>query len=107
MNKVICDICGTSYPDTATNCPICGFERDQMLSVLDEDIFLAEESVEEAPAAVKGGRFSHSNVRKRNNGAAPAPDPEDEDFSSLQENDYYTESSNQFFNADSTGNIGI
>ena len=79
MNKVICDICGTSYPDTATNCPICGFERDQKLSVLDEDIFLEEETVEEAPAAVKGGRFSHSNVRKRNNGAAPAPKPEDED----------------------------
>ena len=50
MNKVICDICGTSYPDTATNCPICGFERDQKLSVLDEDIFLEEETVEEAPA---------------------------------------------------------
>ena len=63
MNKVICDICGTSYPDTATNCPICGFERDQKLSVLDEDIFLEEETVEEAPAAVKGGRFSHSTVR--------------------------------------------
>ena len=24
MNKVICDICGTAYPETATQCPICG-----------------------------------------------------------------------------------
>ena len=38
---------------------------------------------------------------------ARLPDPEDEDFTSLSENDYYTESSNQFFNADSTGNIGL
>ncbi len=38
---------------------------------------------------------------------ARLPDPEDEDFTSLEENDYYTESSNQFFNADSTGNIGL
>lgn len=28
MSKVICDICGTSYPDTADRCPICGYSRD-------------------------------------------------------------------------------
>ena len=28
MNKVICDICGTSYPDTADRCPICGYAKD-------------------------------------------------------------------------------
>lgn len=31
---------------------------------------------------------------------ARLPDPEDEDFTSLEPNDYYTESSNNFFNAD-------
>lgn len=36
---------------------------------------------------------------------ARLPDPEDEDFTSLEENDYYTESSNQFFNADSSTNV--
>lgn len=35
---------------------------------------------------------------------ARLPDPEDEDFTSLETNDYYTESSNNFFNADSTKN---
>lgn len=35
---------------------------------------------------------------------ARLPDPEDEDFTSLEVNDYYTESSNNFFNADSTKN---
>lgn len=28
MSKVICDICGTSYQDTAECCPICGCSRD-------------------------------------------------------------------------------
>ncbi|MDD6278953.1 MAG: zinc-ribbon domain-containing protein [Ruminococcus sp.] len=32
---------------------------------------------------------------------ARLPDPEDEDFTSLEPNDYYTESSGNFFNADS------
>ena len=27
MSKIICDICGTSYPETATQCPICGCVR--------------------------------------------------------------------------------
>lgn len=28
MNKVICDICGTSYPEEAEACPICGSSRE-------------------------------------------------------------------------------
>lgn len=28
MGKIICDICGTVYPDTAEACPICGYSRD-------------------------------------------------------------------------------
>ena len=24
MNKIICDVCGTDYPETAAQCPICG-----------------------------------------------------------------------------------
>ncbi len=35
---------------------------------------------------------------------ARLPDIEDEDFMSLEPNDYYTESSNNFFNADSNKN---
>ena len=27
MNKVICEICGTSYPETARECPICGYTQ--------------------------------------------------------------------------------
>ena len=28
MNKIICDICGSTYPETASCCPICGSSRE-------------------------------------------------------------------------------
>lgn len=50
MSKIICDICGTKYPDTAEQCPICGysntFSADE--AEFDEDIF--NEIMEEAKA---------------------------------------------------------
>lgn len=45
MSKIICDICGTSYPDTAECCPICGCSRDGAGSLLEND--LLEETVDE------------------------------------------------------------
>ncbi len=62
MSKLICDICGTSYPDTATQCPICGCVRQaESTAVTDSD------PENRGYTYVKGGRFSKSNVRKRNN----------------------------------------
>lgn len=67
MSKVICDICGTSFPETATHCPICGCVRPaESVAVADA----AEESAEYT--YVKGGRFSKANVRKRNLAAQAA-----------------------------------
>lgn len=43
MNKIICDICGTSYQDTADQCPICGCSRDAAVSLLGEDLIADEE----------------------------------------------------------------
>lgn len=84
MNKVICDICGTTYPETAEQCPICGFARDMGAAAE------VEVPVEEIPQAmparnqVKGGRFSQANVRKRNNSTpryqAQLVDDEDDSF---------------------------
>ena len=28
MSKIICEICGTTYPETASHCPICGCSKD-------------------------------------------------------------------------------
>ena len=61
MSKIICDVCGTSYPETATQCPICGCMRPAEAQGLSGEA--------ESPRTythVKGGRFSKANVRKRN-----------------------------------------
>lgn len=47
MSKVICDICGTMYPDTAESCPICGCSRDAAADFLGEEITV-DEVMEEA-----------------------------------------------------------
>ena len=60
MSKVICEICGTAYPDTENECPVCGFEKPETAE------FAPEEAVDTAvPASVKGGRFSKGNVSKK------------------------------------------
>ena len=60
MSKVICDVCGTTYPETAQQCPICGCAKNTTAQTV------AGEAGEGSYAHVKGGRFSKANVRKRN-----------------------------------------
>lgn len=67
MSKIICDICGTRYPDTADQCPICGHIRESAGKTA-EDVLIMEETQPETRAKVSGGRFSKSNVQKRNEG---------------------------------------
>ena len=40
MSKVICDICGTAYPESSENCPVCGCSRDFGLDALEEEMLL-------------------------------------------------------------------
>ena len=67
MSKVICDVCGTTYPETSSQCPICGCAKNSVEQTA------AASAVQTAPeettgySYVKGGRFSKKNVRKRNN----------------------------------------
>lgn len=65
MNKILCDVCGTSYPETAPQCPICGTAKT--------DANKTTTGAEPGYAYVKGGRFSHANVRKRNAGKKELP----------------------------------
>lgn len=82
MSKIICDVCGTSYPDTATQCPICGCVRPgEAKSVMGDT---ADHELNGGYTYVKGGRFSKSNVRKRNKPSGgyqpvPTPAPADDD----------------------------
>ena len=46
MNKIICDICGTTYPDTAECCPICGCSSSDTADLLGADVQNEEAAVE-------------------------------------------------------------
>lgn len=88
MSKVICDVCGTTYPETSVSCPICGCAKNTTSQT-------AADSDPQADSAagytyVKGGRFSKSNVRKR----------------SKENRDYSRGSSNQKPEQDKT-NVGL
>lgn len=69
MSKVICDVCGTTYPETAPQCPICNSAKN---SVDQTAAGSTGEMGEGSYAYVKGGRFSKKNVRKRNNNGTTA-----------------------------------
>lgn len=69
MSKIICEVCGTAYPETASQCPICGCVRPANAKGVHPT---AKEAAPSGYQHVKGGRFSKSNVRKRNQGKQTA-----------------------------------
>lgn len=74
MSKINCDVCGTAYPESASQCPICGCVRSAN----------GPESSDASDRGgsytyVKGGRFSKSNVRKRNQGKTIPDMPQAQD----------------------------
>ena len=73
MSKIICDVCGTSYPETASQCPICGCVRPADAQPIATDTPVAETSAAAGYTYVKGGRFSKANVRKRNKKTQSTP----------------------------------
>lgn len=82
MSKVICDVCGTAYAETVTQCPICGCVRSADAKVVPGT---ADEGKREngSYTYVKGGRFSKANVKKRNQ--ANRAEPAASDMESRQE----------------------
>lgn len=63
MSKIICEICGTAYPEASTQCPICGFVRSAEAAAV--AVPETDEENSRNYTYVKGGRFSKSNVKKR------------------------------------------
>lgn len=64
--KVICDVCGTTFPETATHCPICGCAKSPAAqTVAGDDMQLNQES-STANTYARGGRFAKSNVKRSN-----------------------------------------
>ena len=82
MNKIICDICGTSYPDTADECPICGCSREMSAEVLTQDV---EEEVQESPIKSRAGLFGAS---RRSRAVEEEEEFDDEDYDEDEDEDY-------------------
>ena len=78
MSKIICDFCGTSYPETSTQCPICGSVRPGNIGAV-SDLDNGQNARGEYQF-VKGGRFSKANVKKRNQGKVFAPEDSMDDI---------------------------
>lgn len=70
MSKIVCDVCGTSYPAASSNCPICGSVHAVGRSSSGNTV--AENKTGSTYQAVRGGRFSTANVQRRNK-ASSAP----------------------------------
>lgn len=91
MSKVICDICGTVYQDTADSCPICGCSKDYSVEDLD-DAFLEEE---DAATKTRGGRFSSANQQRNREifdyDAVNPEDLDDDEDEDEEEEDSYDE----------------
>ena len=83
MEKIICDVCGTSYSDTATQCPICGCAKPES----GKTVSAGEPKSESGKyTAVKGGRFASRNVKKRleTTGRATPPKESEEEPTSQE-----------------------
>lgn len=72
MNRIICDICGSAYPETDERCPVCNYPRQG------NEKQMAEASAELVQTKVKGGRFSSKNVKKRQKELEKAAQSQDE-----------------------------
>jgi hypothetical protein len=46
VSKIICEICGTTYPETASHCHICGCSKDAAAEFLSEEAFVEETAVD-------------------------------------------------------------
>ena len=70
MEKIICDICGTTYPSSAESCPICGCSNTGAADLLEADVsfeeFLeeTESDVQAAPERKKKGIFDFDEVNQ-------------------------------------------
>lgn len=81
MSKIICEICGTAYPDSEPRCPICGWTQDGIdLGVDESDL---DFTAVETPAPPRKSReiFDYDAVNSkegRKSAALPERDEEEE-----------------------------
>ena len=74
MSKIICDVCGTRYPESAEQCPICGRAGTGEKMVEANEV---EGTYGREYSRTKGGHFSKANVKKRTVGAPVVEVPQE------------------------------
>jgi len=88
MSKIICDICGTSYQDTADCCPICGCSNEAAAELLGEDV-LAEEmaagAAAESAVTPKKQIFDYDEANSQRKAEFVDTDGDEEDFDEEEE----------------------
>ena len=91
MSKIVCEICGTSYPETAESCPICGCSRDLSAEFAGEGLGAEDAVMEASPAVASKKReiFDYDEVNPVRNdlprkeaGAEEEEDEEEEESGS-------------------------
>lgn len=60
--KIICDVCGTTFSETETHCPICGCAAVVPAKTVDDEGAVSGKESTTAGTYAKGGRFAKSNV---------------------------------------------
>lgn len=96
MSKVICDICGTTYPETAENCPICGYAQFPDVELTEEDLLMEEPLL----TRNKGGRYVQANSNRKNKEIFDYdrvnPQSQDEDEDEDEEEEYEEEDDEEY-----------
>ncbi len=80
MSKVICDICGTVYPESSEKCPVCGCSRDFGLDAYEEELLMEESGIH--PVSKKKSReiFDFDEVNQEDE-----PEENDDQFDEEEE----------------------
>lgn len=84
MSKVVCDICGTVYPESSEKCPICGCSRDFGLDDYEEELLMGASDAFQSPKKKSREIFDFDEVNQEE-------EPEDEDDSYDEEEEYAEE----------------
>lgn len=89
MEKVVCDICGTAYPETEECCPVCGCTKESGAELMGQE----EDFLKDSPLTA---------AKKVDGKYVTAPAEEDDDEGEEEEDDDIEESEDE-----SRGNTGV